>query len=71
MMANTGAARAVNPYHTNGDGDQILAVSTGTTKAEPSLTHLGAIAAEVLADAIGRAVRTATGVPGWAAAQSL
>lgn len=25
MMANTGAARAINPYHTQSDGDQILA----------------------------------------------
>lgn len=71
MMANTGAARAINPYHTNGDGDQVLSLSTGTVKSQASLTHLGAIAAEVLADAIFRAVMTATGVPGWAAARSL
>ena len=71
MMANTGAARAINPYHTNGDGDQVLTLSTGSSKSEASLTHLGAIAAEVLADAIGRAVKTATSVPGWAAVGSL
>jgi L-aminopeptidase/D-esterase-like protein len=71
MMANTGAARAINPYHTNGDGDQVLSVSTGTLKREVPLTVLGAIAAEVLADAIVRAVTTATGVPGWKAARSL
>jgi L-aminopeptidase/D-esterase-like protein len=71
MMANTGAARAINPYHTNGDGDQVLTVSTGTVKSEASLTHLGAIAAEVLADAIVRAVKTATAVPGWNSVQSL
>ena len=29
MMANTGAARAIHPYHTQSDGDQMLAVSTG------------------------------------------
>ena len=28
MMVNTGAARAINPYHTQGDGDQVIAVST-------------------------------------------
>jgi L-aminopeptidase/D-esterase-like protein len=71
MMANTGAARAINPYHTQGDGDQVLAVSTGLSNAPVSLTALGAIAAEVLADAIVRAVRTATGVPGWAAVRDL
>jgi L-aminopeptidase/D-esterase-like protein len=69
MMANTGAARAINPYHTNGDGDQVLSVSTGTLKREVPLTVLGAIAAEVLADAIVRAVTTATSVPGWKAAR--
>jgi L-aminopeptidase/D-esterase-like protein len=71
MMANTGAARAINPYHTQGDGDQVLAVSTGRSTLAVSLTSLGAIAAEVLADAIVRAVRTATGVPGWAAVRDL
>jgi L-aminopeptidase/D-esterase-like protein len=71
MMANTGAARAINPYHTQGDGDQVLAVSTGLANPAVSLTALGAIAAEVLADAIVRAVRTATGVTGWTAVRDL
>jgi L-aminopeptidase/D-esterase-like protein len=71
MMANTGAARAINPYHTQGDGDQVLAVATGAATGAPSLTALGAIAAEVVADAIGRAVRLATPVPGWIAASGL
>jgi len=71
MMANTGAARAINPYHTQGDGDQVLAVSTGLSKADVSLTALGAIAAEVVADAIVRAATTATSVPGWTAVRDL
>jgi L-aminopeptidase/D-esterase-like protein len=71
MMANTGAARAINPYHTQGDGDQVLAVSTGLSKADVSLTALGAIAAEVVADAIVRAATTATSVPGWTAVGDL
>ena len=25
-MTNTGAARAINPYHTNGDGDQVITI---------------------------------------------
>ena len=29
MMANCGGARAIRPYHTTGDGDQLFAVSTG------------------------------------------
>jgi L-aminopeptidase/D-esterase-like protein len=72
MMVNTGAARAINPYHTQGDGDQVLAISTGAAPASSaSLTALGAIGAEVVADAIVRAVRTATSVPGWTAARDL
>jgi L-aminopeptidase/D-esterase-like protein len=71
MMANTGAARAINPYHTQGDGDQMLAVSTGSVTADLSLTSIGAIAAEVVSDAIVRAVRTATGSPGWTAVREL
>jgi L-aminopeptidase/D-esterase-like protein len=71
MMANTGAARAINPYHTQSDGDQVLTVSTGALNVDVSLTALGAIAAEVVADAIVRAVRGASGVPGWAAARDL
>jgi L-aminopeptidase/D-esterase-like protein len=71
MMANTGAARAINPYHTQSDGDQVLAVSTGVSTRAVSLTALGAIAAEVVADAIVRAVRAATSVPGWPAVRDL
>jgi len=71
MMANTGAARAINPYHTQGDGDQVLTVSTGLSKAEVSLTALGAIAAEVVADAVVRAAKMATSVPGWTAIRDL
>lgn len=71
MVATTGAARAINPYNTQSDGDQVLAVSTGVLNLDVSLTPLGAIAAEVLADAIVRAVRTATSLPGWVAARDL
>jgi L-aminopeptidase/D-esterase-like protein len=71
MMANTGGARAINPYHTQGDGDQVLAVSTGLLDRDVSLTALGAIASEVVADAIARAVRAATSVPGWMAVRDL
>lgn len=71
MMANTGAARAINPYHTQSDGDQVLTLSTGMANPAVSLTVLGAIAAEVLSDAIVRAVRTATSVPGWRAVRDV
>ncbi|HZA34073.1 MAG TPA: P1 family peptidase, partial [Vicinamibacterales bacterium] len=71
MMVNTGAARAINPYHTQGDGDQVIAVSTNRLKRDVSLTALGSTAAEATADAIRRGVEQATGVPGWPAVRDL
>src|SRR5687767_9925660 len=66
MMANCGAARAIRPYHTTGDGDQLFAVSTGAlTRSDIALTTLGALAADVIAEAIVRGVRNAASVPGW------
>jgi L-aminopeptidase/D-esterase-like protein len=68
MMANCGAARAVRPYHTTGDGDSLFAVSTGRL-ARPNLqlTVIGSLAADVVAEAIVRGVRAARSVPGWPA----
>ena len=72
MMANCGASRAIRPYHTTGDGDQLFAVSTAALRRpDVSLTMLGALAADVVADAIVRGVRAATGVEGWPAARDL
>ncbi len=66
MMANCGAARAIRPYHTTGDGDQMFAVSTATLKtSDVPLTAIGSLAADLIADAIGRAVRAAATVEGW------
>jgi L-aminopeptidase/D-esterase-like protein len=66
MMANCGAARAIRPYHTTGDGDQLFAASTGGL-ARPNipLTVLGSLAADVVAEAIVRGVRAAATVEGW------
>jgi L-aminopeptidase/D-esterase-like protein len=65
-MANCGAARAVRPYHTTGDGDQLFAVSTRKLqRPDVQVTVLGALAADVVAEAIVRGVRAAKGVPGW------
>lgn len=66
MMANCGAARAIRPYHTTGDGDQMFAVSTARVqRPDLPLTAVGALAADVVADAIVRAVRAARSVSGW------
>jgi L-aminopeptidase/D-esterase-like protein len=66
MMANCGAARAIRPYHTTGDGDQLFAVSTARLqRSDLQLTVLGALAADVVADAIVRGVRAAKSIVGW------
>ena len=71
MMANTGAARAINPYHTNGDGDQVLTISTSRISPNVSLTALGAVAAEAASHAILRGVEQATGLDAWPAVRDL
>jgi L-aminopeptidase/D-esterase-like protein len=72
MMANCGAARAIRPYHTTGDGDQMFAISTGRLqRPNVQLTVLGALAADVVAEAILRAVRAARSIDGWPAVRDL
>jgi L-aminopeptidase/D-esterase-like protein len=56
-MAHDGLARAVRPAHTLFDGDTIFALSYGGRSADVNL--VGAYAAEVLTQAILRAVRAA------------
>jgi L-aminopeptidase/D-esterase-like protein len=72
MMANCGAARAVRPYHTTGDGDQLFAVSTRRlNRDDVNVTIVGALAAEVVADAVLRGVTTASSIAGWPAVRDL
>ena len=71
-MANCGASRAIRPYHTTGDGDQLFAVSTRKLqRPDMPLTTIGSLAADVAAEAIVRGVRTATSVPDWPAIRDL
>ena len=51
------------------DGDTIFAIATAGPQAD--LLRVGALAAEVMADAVVRAVRQATGIPGYPAARDL
>jgi L-aminopeptidase/D-esterase-like protein len=57
QMAQDGLARVIRPAHTMFDGDTIFALGTGEQEADVSL--VGAFAAEVMAEAILRAVRMA------------
>ena len=71
QMAHDGFARAISPAHTPGDGDTIFALATGTREGEADMLTVGGLAAEVMADAILRAVRTAKGIEGYPAVGDL
>ena len=71
QMAHDGFARAISPVHTSGDGDAIFVLATGSKTGAANESRLGALAAEVMADAIVRAARQATGVPGYPALRDL
>jgi L-aminopeptidase/D-esterase-like protein len=58
-MAHDGLARAIRPVHTMFDGDTVFALSTGNRKSD--VTTIGALAADLLADAIARVGRTSPG----------
>jgi L-aminopeptidase/D-esterase-like protein len=71
LMADAGIARAVTPAHTTGDGDTVFALATGRWNGRTNVTLIGALAADVLAEAIVRAATQATAVAGIPAARDL
>lgn len=68
-MAHDGMARAIRPVHTTADGDSIYAVSAGEVAVDQDV--VGALAADVLGEAIVRAVENAEGAYGFPAARDL
>jgi L-aminopeptidase/D-esterase-like protein len=71
QMAHDGLARAIVPAHTSGDGDAIFAMATGTQTGAADVDTIGALAADAMVEAILRAVRAATSIPGFPAARDL
>ena len=69
QMAHDGLARTIRPIHTLFDGDGVFALSHGDKKADVSL--IGALAADVLAEAVINAVQSATGLGGVPAMREL
>ncbi len=65
INAGAGAARTVNPYHTQGDGNTVFAISTNKVKSDLSLSVIGTLAAEALSLAILRSAMMATSVENW------
>jgi L-aminopeptidase/D-esterase-like protein len=69
QMAHDGLARTIRPVHTMIDGDIVFALSLGDKKADAGLA--GAVAADVLSEAVVRAARAAEKLHGIPAARDL
>jgi L-aminopeptidase/D-esterase-like protein len=68
-MAQVGIARTIDPCHTMYDGDALFTLSLGEKEAD--LTALGAATAQVVAQAIVRAIRKAKTLAGVPAARDV
>jgi L-aminopeptidase/D-esterase-like protein len=68
-VAQVGIARTIDPCHTMYDGDALFALSSGDK--ETDFNVLGATAAEVVAQAIVRAIRNAETLAGVPAAKDV
>jgi L-aminopeptidase/D-esterase-like protein len=74
QMAHDGLARSIRPVHTMLDGDTVFALATGKPSPKGSganVTAVGTAAAEVLAQAVVRAVQNAESLGGVPAARDL
>jgi L-aminopeptidase/D-esterase-like protein len=70
-MAHDGFARAIAPVHTPSDGDVIFALATAKQAGTADVGLIGALAADVTAQAIVNAVRQADALPSLPSARSL
>lgn len=68
-MAHNGLARTIRPVHTSFDGDTVFALSVGDIPADAGM--VGALAADVLAQAVINAVHAAKSLHGVPAACDL
>jgi L-aminopeptidase/D-esterase-like protein len=71
LMADDGLARAIAPSHTLGDGDTVFSLATGRFTGDANVSVIGALAADVLAEAIVRAAVFARSSGGLPAARDL
>jgi L-aminopeptidase/D-esterase-like protein len=69
QMAQAGLARTIRPIHTHFDGDTVFALSYGDKAADLNL--VGAVAADVLTEAIISAVQAAEPLGGLPASKNL
>ena len=68
-MGHDGYARSIRPVHTSLDGDSIYAISVGDVEADQEV--VGTLAAEVISEAIVRAVENAESAYGFPSAKEV
>lgn len=68
-MTHNGYARSIRPVHTTADGDSIYALSVGEVEADQDM--VGTLAAQVMSEAILRAVTSAKTAYGFPAVEDL
>lgn len=71
LMADDGLARALFPSHTLGDGDTVFALATGAWNGPADVSNVGALAADMMAEAIVRAAALAKSSGGLPSASDL
>ena len=71
QMAQDGLARTIYPAHTTRDGDTVFSLATGVWTGTADVTVIGALAADVMAEAILRAVRAAASLPNFPSVSDL
>ncbi|MEE8160483.1 MAG: P1 family peptidase [Acidobacteriota bacterium] len=69
-MSHDGLARTIHPVHLPFDGDTIFSISTGEEKG-CDLGQVGALAAQLISQAVIRSVLQARGIPGYPAHSDL
>ena len=72
QMAHDGLARAIRPVHMPFDGDTVFAIGAGGRQIDrQALGYVGAVAADVMAQAVVSAVVHANGISGYPAYSDL
>ena len=71
QIAHNGFAKAIVPVHTASDGDAIFAFATGSVGGAANVDLVAWAASEAMAQAIVRAARAATSIPGYPAARDI
>ena len=67
-MAHDGLARSIRPVHTSADGDSVYAASLGEIQA--NIDVVGCLAADVISEAIIKAVYSCESLYGYLSAKS-